>query len=329
MKKKLSDLANSAALADGATIETEEEPIDDERDVLMPLGYHRGIRGCLKDGWRVYALNASRYLVQLLPAALIVGIGSAQLFHFLVQYYADHIAPALFFIEAGVDASLVWQQAIPQTHDVVAVAALLLLYIVCLAVGRGSLWTQIAQFNTTQAFPRKKWLMRDKTWLQTTVRCLAYNAVCVIAFLLVAAIVGAIAYATSWWYALLFLLPVALLLTVVAIPGRTAFVLGTPWRTTLQRVRHEGFRRFGGYLILVCLTFLPLLLAFIVLVIPSANFVLAHNANAVNAIINEPSGISSLAELFDYVVLTLAFALFYLVSTFQTWTLTLKASQRA
>lgn len=327
MKKK--ELPNSItpATTDGATIETIEEQSNEARDVLMPLGYHRGIRGCLKDGWRIYALNAGRYLLQLLPAALIVGVGYSLLVHFLVQYYADHVAPAFFFIDAGAEASAVWQQAIPQTPDVVKFAALLLLYIICVTVGRGSLWTQIQNFATDGAFPRKKWIINRKQWLTNSVRCFTYNAVCIVAFILVAAIVGGVAYATKWWYALLFLLPIAILLMVIVVPSRTAFVLGATWRDALHLVRCKGLRHFGGYLILVCLTFLPLLLAVIVLLIPSANFVLAHNANAVNVLIDQPSGISALAEVADYVILTISLALIYLVSTFQTWVLTLKASQ--
>lgn len=319
---------SKTTIIDGSTIETEEEIIADDRDAIAPLGYHRGIRGCLKDGWRIFALGARRYLVQLLPAAAVVGIGSCLLFHFLVQYYADHIAPALFLMRAGVDASLVWQQAVPGTSDIVTAVGLLLLYIICAGAGRASLWTQIQLFASDGALPKKKWIVSRRVWLPSFVRCLCYNAVVAVAFLIVTAIVGGIAYATSWWYALLFLLPIGLFLMVLAIPGRTAFVMGATWRNAFSLVRHEGFRRFGGYLILVCLTFLPLLLATVVLVLPSANFVMAHSANAINAVISEPSGITPLAELFDYVILALTFAFIYLIRTFQTWTLALMKNEK-
>ena len=55
-------------------------------DVIAPMQSHRGMKGCLRDGWRIFALQARKFSLQLLPVSLLVGI--AALVFFASCYHA-------------------------------------------------------------------------------------------------------------------------------------------------------------------------------------------------------------------------------------------------
>ena len=49
-------------------------------DVIALMQSHRGMKGCLRDGWRIFALQARKFSLQLLPVSLLVGIAALVFF---------------------------------------------------------------------------------------------------------------------------------------------------------------------------------------------------------------------------------------------------------
>lgn len=322
MKKK-----EASVLVAGATVVTEDLGHTDERDVIAPIRNYRGMQACLKDGWRIFALNARRFAVQLLPAALVAGIGITFLLWAVSHTYAAHVAPALLYLEADADAELVRATFGLQWKDYALLAAALLCCIACLAVWRGSVWTQIARYADDGMGLAKGRVIFNKIWARQSLRCLLFNVVAWCAFLVVAAVVAAASYFAKFWYLLFLLLPIGVCLMAIVAAGRYAFLVERlSLRAACRSVLRSGLRHWGGHLVLILLTGIPLLVVAFIFALPYTIFPLSYNADAVNLVTGELSGLPTYMTWLDFAVGTVAFTVVCLASASQTWALAFKAA---
>ncbi len=318
-KKTLKDKLQRELAADAAV--AAQTP-----DTVLPLDHRRGIRACVLDGWRIFALSPGRFLLQLLPYALLAAAGVAWFVTAAVELCARTVVPARLYLSDADDNAAVWEVFAPQTADWLALLVAFAVAVLSCFLAKGALWEQIRTFSKTATLPRKFLLLPTLPLLKTTGRVLLWNVLFFLITLLPVALIVGVAWLTDFYYLCLLIAPVAIVLTAMGVPGRVAWMLGeSPLMGALRTVWREGVRHCGGYIIVTILTAIPLLTVCMALTLPYFSLPFAIFADAETV---ELGAVSGLPAYFPYVhfgvaAVSLLFALF--VSTFQTWSLVFKA----
>ncbi len=296
-------------------------------DVLPPFHHRRSIRACVYDGWRAFALKPGRSLTRLLPYALLAGAGLAFLVHAVVDFCARTLVPAHFYLSEGQKAEEVWKLYAPQTADYLHLAIAAGIAAIACFVAKGALWEQIKTFKQTGELPNRRLLLPDKSLLTTTGRVFAWNALFLLATLLPSALIGGIAWLTDLPYLCLLIIPVALVLTAMSVPGRVAWTVeGMTFRQSLATTWQKGGRHCGGYIIVILITAIPLLALTAAMLLPYASIPFACFADAVNVELGEVSGLPEYFTAIHIGIATVALCGTAFISTFQTWALAFKAA---
>ena len=247
------------------------------------------IKRSISEAWRLFSEKPIRYVMKLLPALLLAGIGAVCAAGAVCHLMADHLVPACVYADAGVPRDLSWAQFKPSTAAWVAYGAVFVVGIaVCWCV-KCWVWTlAVCEKKQVKAvFSDKKYL---NTLFHTAGRLFVYDIFQYLPLLVVGGGVIAVSSVWSLWWLLAFL-PFYVVITIVSAPGRTARILQeVPLRQALRRSLNIGFRDFGGLLIVNLLTAIPVLAAVCALLLPLVVYPLAVSANAVNPLIGSVSG---------------------------------------
>lgn len=295
-------------------------------DVISPFYGQRSLRGCVADGWRVFALKPKTYLAGLLPGALLAGVGLALIWTMVCRFCTEFLLPIRIYLQAGYTNDEAWQQFGPLTTDYVLGAAACLVGLLALLVGRACVWAQIGHYARTNSLPSLRTLLRPKSIAAHCGRLLVYNVLTGLVLLLLAVPFSLLAVSGSEWW-LLAVLPFWVFVLALAVPGRNAYLLAQgSLKTALKSGLREGWHHWGGYFLIMLLTAIPLLVAAAVLLLPLAPVTLAEFANVVNLLTNEPSGMPLYAQWTGRVLAVIGFAGTFLVGTLQTWSLAFKAA---
>lgn len=308
---------------EGSIIETEETDGQSTAGVVAPITCTRGIRACLKDGWRIFALNAGPYLRSLSWPALVAGAGVMFPVWLLVRFYAQHIAPALLYLESGLSRAEVWHVFRPQLDDYLLFAVSVVIAAVCYSLFRGALWLQFATYAERNQLSARAWLGAGALW-RYSLRHFVFNLIVAAVMLVLIVVGGAIAFFTQIHYLALLLVPLLLIVQTLFMAGRYSYLMGQSLGTSLTTDSRVGFRHFGGYFVLLLLTAMPLMASGLILAMPYATFPLSFAADAVNLATENPTGIPGYVPAISFIAGTVALAIQFLLASMQTWVLNFK-----
>lgn len=133
-------------------------------DVIAPMQSHRGMKGCLRDGWRIFALQARNFSLQLLPVSLLVGIAALVFFASCYHAVLKCIVP-VYTLSQGAENVDMLENAFRLSSGMkmqIVVSGIVLL--LAIMVGRGFVWHQIRHFYQHAALPSQRFLLPGKAW---------------------------------------------------------------------------------------------------------------------------------------------------------------------
>lgn len=290
----------------------------------------RSFRGCISDGWKIFALNAKTYLKYLWAHALLAGLGFALSLFLLTRFYVAHFLPARLYAEAGMDHEMVRQLCKPAATDCLPPALGLLFAVIATYLAKGAGWTQIRFYAATNALPA---CHPFGLWRETRAaagRNLLFDALTALAYALPAAGVALVAWKATtpaWAWFLLLLIPIYIYVWVVSTIGRQYYIFGqTGLKAALRAATRNGVRSFGGYLLILMLTAVPFLLVSAVFLLPATLFPLSVMADGQSVLTNNDSGLPEYHSALFIGVSTLAFTACILLMSVRRWALSLKAA---
>lgn len=217
----------------------------------------RSTKACFIDAWKIFALNWRSHLRFTACHALLAGIGLA-----IFAYAANNLAqetllPAYLWYTTMPEPAVAREMLVPDWQDAAYTAAAFVAFLVGYSFWKSATFTQIRFYRSTADLPRCGHFSMRHTIRRDALRIFCFEATSLI---LHAAIFGAGAYMAvrhSLWYAL----PAAFLFVLIwtcSLVARLYFVLhGQSLLRSWKTVFTEGYKRLGGYLIILLLTAIP------------------------------------------------------------------------
>lgn len=296
------------------------------------MARQRSFRGCIAEGWKLFARNARAHLKFGAPYALVCGLGCAAALMAGTRLYTAHALPIGLAVEMGLpadEACALWPLTMP---DYALAAAALLALTVGIYVGKGAGWA-VAQAYADGGVPALgnpfgAWKrVGASAW-----RCLLFDACAALPCLLLGAAV-VLAVRTWGMLAAAWTLPPLILIYIyvwtIAAMGRQLCLtvgagVGEAWLSALR----NGWRTFGSYLLILVLTGIPLAITAFVFLTPVALFPLSSAADAASRLAGEAPGLPPAYPYLFAVVATVAVAGCTLAASLRRLPLVLLATGR-
>lgn len=314
-------------------------------DVIAPMQSHRGMKGCLRDGWRIFALQSRKFSLQLLPASLLVGIAALVFFASCYHAVLKCIVPVYTLSQGAENADMLenaFRLSSGMKMQIVVSGIVLLLAIM---VGRGFVWHQIRHFYQHAALPSQRFLLPGTNVMRQIVRYLAYDVIRVIVLTALAAV--AVLLWTKWTWASLTVLsltiqPMAVLpfvvlfflvltamafVDVMLFPGCYKYLVeDSSYKESLLFSLRHGTRRWGGYFVLALLTAIPILSVSAGILTAFLPYPLGGVFNMQGMLLGDPSGMPDYATYATGAVVVIGVSLCFLLTSLHTWTLAFKVA---
>lgn len=314
-------------------------------DVIAPMQSHRGMKGCLRDGWRIFALQARKFSLQLLPVSLLVGIAALVFFASCYHAVLKCIVP-VYTLSQGTENADMLENAFRLSSGMkmqIVVSGIVLL--LAIMVGRGFVWHQIRHFYQHAALPSQRFLLPGKNVVRQIVRYLAYDVIRVIVLAALAAV--AVLLWTKWTWASLTVLsltvqPLAVLpfvvlfflvltamafVDVMLFPGCYKYLVeDASYKESLLFSLRHGTRRWGGYFVLALLTAIPILSVSAGILTAFLPYALGGVFNMQGMLLGDPSGMPDYATYVTGAIVVIGVSLCFLLTSLHTWTLAFKVA---
>lgn len=314
-------------------------------DVIAPMQSHRGMKGCLRDGWRIFALQARKFSLQLLPASLLVGIAALVFLASCYHAVLKCIVPVYTLSQGAENADMLenaFRLSSGMKMQIVVSGIVLLLAIM---VGRGFVWHQIRHFYRHEALPSQRFLLPGKSVMRQIVRYLAYDVIRVIVLAALTAV--AVLLWTKWtWTSLTVLsltiqpmtvLPFVVLFFLVLLamafvdvmlfPGCYKYLVeDASYKESLLFSLRHGTRRWGGYFVLALLTTIPILSVSAGILTAFLPYAIGGVFNMQGMLLGDPSGMPDYATYATGAVVVIGVSLCFLLTSLHTWTLAFKVA---
>lgn len=328
------------------------------RPKLAPLGQRRSLAGAVADGWRMFAYRPLAYLKAYRLAAVLTGVGLAGLMLCLTRFTAYHVLPAMRAVsDLGQKPDVAIAMFAPTSHDNIVFGLLLLVSLLCLTIGKGRVWAQIAFFKHRGRLPfdhseaegsapktkgpkallkrlfrpcsltrQDRKALRQTTW-SAALRWLIWTVLTLVMALVPIAVFGVLA----WWVGKLWIglvaLPFVVVIYSMSIPGRYDYVVGGRSLSVAGKsAMHSGWKHLGGYFLTALLTGIPLGLCWAVVLLPPVVMGFGYLADGTGVLTTDPSGMPHYADVLFVFVAAIGVALCYVAATMQTWALALKSA---
>lgn len=309
-------------------------------DVIAPMQSHRGMKGCLRDGWRIFALQARKFSLQLLPASLLVGIAALVFLASCYHAVLKCIVPVYTLSQGAENADMLenaFRLSSGMKMQIVVSGIVLLLAIM---VGRGFVWYQIRHFYRHAALPSPRFLLPGKSVMRQIVRYLAYDVIRVIVLVALAAV--AVLLWTKWTWTSLTVLSLAVLpfvvlfflvlfamafVDVMLFPGCYKYLVeDASYKESLLFSLRHGTRRWGGYFVLALLTTIPILSVSAGILTAFLPYAIGGVFNMQGMLLGDSSGMPDYATYATGAVVVIGVSLCFLLTSLHTWTLAFKVA---
>ena len=285
-----------------------------------------GIKSCIIESWKVFALNTKVFFKYLWLHLFIAGLGYA-IFSFIgCNFYTKHILSANAYVASGYDASLSKALFAPGVSDYLILGVAFLAFIFANYLMLGACFSQIRFYKATDSLPVASpftfWGEIRKDGKKTFI----YDLIIIVTVSLCTAVITLISWATSWWVMLL-LIPILIYWTVIGTNGRLQYVVeNKSLKVALKNAFKVGHHKFGGYLILLILTGIPTALMAYIAMLPGTIIQLAFEADQLSQLAGDPSGVPPYVLILYVLLATFGYALLSIAYTLQQWPLALYTS---
>ena len=255
------------------------------------MNKYTSIKVCIIDSWKEFATHTKSYFKYLWFHFLIAGLGFALFSAESNWIYTQHILPIEKLTASGMSEEVAKAIYSP-SWQVIGIGVLALLaYLIANYIMMGSVYSQIRFFKATDSLPTAGPFSFWREVRKDGVRAFSIDILLAFVISLITAVVFLIAKFTSLWV-LLIMLPVLIYFSVIGTCGRMLYVVEKlSLKEAIKGAFKTGHHKFGGYLILLILTSIPLSLLIIIAMQPVMVFNLANNANALTQLAGDPSGI--------------------------------------
>lgn len=217
----------------------------------------RSTKVCFIDAWKLFATNWRSHLRFTSAHALLAGIGLAIFAYAANRLIQDTILPAYLWYTTMPEPAAAREMLIPEWQETAYTTAALLAFLVGYSFWKSATFTQIRFYRATADLPQCGFFSMRQTIRHDALRIFCFEAAALIlhTIILVAGAYLSIRY--SLWYAI----PTAILFIfawVCNMVARLFFVLhGESLLLSWKSVFTEGYKRLGGYLIILLLTAIP------------------------------------------------------------------------
>lgn len=290
----------------------------------IPYYKERSIKGCIVDAWRIFAHSPRRFLRFLAFPLLAGGISLAVGFTCLLQLNEKAFLFDTLLQAMGKAAFRPLFATMFGGQEAAFLLAFLLLTILGRYFIKGALFVQIRLYRNTDELPAVSGLLLRKEIFKEGLRLLEIDTLLFLLLLLVGGVVAAAAYYLTPWLGLLGV-PVAIVWGLFALAAELNYVLERlPLREALVQAGTRNFRIWGGYFVILLLTFLPAGVLIFTAQLPTTVLALSHRADVIGRLTGEAPALPSyfLPLYFGSLLLTTLTAA--LVASLQLWPLALK-----
>lgn len=289
-----------------------------ETDIIF--NKERGIKGCISDGWRIYALNWRAYVKALWAYLLFTGMAGAFFVEMNVQYVCNHLLPALRLHQMKGDSEIIKILAFPE----ISLLCYYLLSVVILGIAafatQGRTIQMMQHYAVHQALPQLS-LPLMKQERATTYRVFKTTIVFGIFAILFTLGIGAAAWKWEAWIAILLLPIYAYLSTTANVCELQHALQQKSFKTSLvYSLKHS----MGLTFIIRLITFIPSAFLCLVFIMPAVIYALTEWAGNNSVLMDDPSGLPSYLPILFFVLNSIGIACCMLVSSVRSWTLALK-----
>lgn len=279
-----------------------------ENNTIFEMNKYTSIKTCIIQSWKEFATNTKSYLKYLWFHLLIAGLGFALFTAESNWIYTEHIQSVNALIASGISPEVAKAMYAPSWQVICGGILAFIAYVIAMYIMMGGIFSQIRFYKATESLPSTGPFSFWREVKKDGIRAFIFDLILNMVLLLCSAIIGMIAWATSWWV-LLLILPIFIYLTVIGTSGRMLYVVEKlPLKTAIPEAFKTGHHKFGGYLILLILTSIPVLLIYVIAMQPVAIFNLANSADAITRLMGDPSGIPPYT--LPLYVVTATFAMF-------------------
>lgn len=286
----------------------------------------RSVKACLADAWRMIALNWEAYLKQLFPFLLFAGLTAAFLLEVVLQYVGTQAMPAWLLLMSDGDAEAARWVARPSAVMAIYLVLTLALCFFGELCYKARLTKTIYAFSQTNAMPKEKvHIQLSKAERGYMKRALTIAVVFILAFVIVAAIVGWLSVKFSAWIILIALLWGFYLLPAYKQAAIQYVLIGN----NLKRSIMSGLKHAWGIpFILLILSSILTGIANAAALMPVIVYALSRLAAARSDWAGDGLNMPAYLTVVGFIINTCCIALSCLINSYIWWTLSLKENMR-
>ena len=284
------------------------------------------IKHCIIESWKVFALNTTTFVKYLWLHLIIAGLGYALFSYICSKFYNDHALAANAYIESGLDPSLAQAMFAPDASSYAILVVAFLAFLFANYLMYGAFFSQIRFYKATDSLPATGPFSFWGEIRKDGKKAFLYDLILLVTLGSCSALITLLSWVTSWWV-LLLLLPLMIYASVIGTNGRLQYVVENK---SLKQSLKDGFtvghHKFGGYVILLMLTGIPMALISYLALLPGSIVQLAYEADKLSQLAGDPSGIPPYVLALYVVVTTLGYGFLGIAYTLQQWPLALYTS---
>lgn len=281
----------------------------------------RSIKACMADAWKMIALHWKDYLKALWPYLILAGMTNAFYVETSLQYVKEQALPALLLQESGGNAEVVKLLATPTAFNL----TLSILSFVLLVFGQlcfaSRLFKVIRHYADTDAMPQKLPLALDATDLHCMMHIFSAALATLAGYVFISAPFIFIAVKWSMW-AMVALPIIALYFSSFGVLCVLRHALYA--NHIASSIRYALKHAFGQVFILMLLTAIPVGIALLITSLPQATYVSSEIAFTQSLIMGDDAMMPWGVPLVCFIVNSLCTAIGLLISSYFTWTISLK-----
>lgn len=281
----------------------------------------RSLKGCIADGWRIFAIGWRNYLKFLLPYLVLVGLTGAFVLEMLTRYATHHLLPAYRLHQTGAHPDAVKLVGMPAADTLVYILLGVLLFLVATYFCAARIVSQILQYRQADSLPISRGIRLQADERRLSVRLFDSDALFFAAGVVLTALFALAALKWSFWW--LSPLPFAYvyLWSAANVCRMNHAFRQLSLAASLRSACRSGWLR---QLVIQLVTLLPALVLWVISLLSPVIYVLTMLAGTDSLLVGDTPYLPGYVTFLFFMLNTLSFFAATLVSSIRYWPLTLR-----
>ena len=284
----------------------------------------RSIKACMADAWKIIALNWKTYLSALWIYALLASVANALFVEINLQYICEQALPALLLQQSGGDAEMVKIIATPTLSNLVLSVVSFVFYVFGNLCFLSRVFKTIKHYKAHNEMPVHLSLTLNAADWQCMKRVFNALLVSVFAFLLISA---PFVYVSVKWLKWLWIVVPIIMFYFASFSVLCTLRHALYDNALAPSIRYALQHAFGLSFILMLLTAILTTIAMLVVSLPQTLYVCSEIAATKSQLMNDSVSLPWGLPLLFFIINTICFAFSTFLSTYFTWTLSLKVQK--